>query len=230
MVNDLIDPVTSQWNPELVQQVFSQEDAAVILSMPICRDAEDFMVWHYDSKGIFSVKSAYRVWLITQDLKSVRSSGASVAGSCWMKDTWKKLWQLHCPAKVHHFLWRFGHNSHPLHLNIERRGVELDTNCVVCGRQFEDGGHLFFRCKKVRNLWRILQLDNVRSDLMACQGPLRVLQYVLQLPDEQKMRTVALLWCWWSERNKANHGEKLLTADEFQFLIKRHTDEWIQFF
>ena len=108
MVNDLIDPVTSQWNPELVQQVFSQEDAAVILSMPICRDAEDFMVWHYDSKGIFSVKSAYRVWLITQDLKSVRSSGASVAGSCWMKDTWKKLWQLHCPAKVHHFLWRFG--------------------------------------------------------------------------------------------------------------------------
>jgi hypothetical protein len=41
---------------------------------------------------------------------------------------------------------------------------------------------------------------------------------------------VALLWCWWSERNKENHKEKRLSTDEFQFIVKRNTDEWIQFF
>ena len=123
----------------------------VIMAIPICKDAEDFLAWHYDSKGLFSVRSAYRVSLITQELKMVRSGGMSTIGTSWMKDTWKKIWSLHCPAKVHHFLWRFRHNSHPMHMNIERKGVELDTRCVVCKRYFEDAGHLFFRCKGVKN-------------------------------------------------------------------------------
>ena len=86
-------------------------------------------------------------------------------------------------------------------MNIARRGVELDTNCVVCQGQFEDGGHLFFRCKGVKQFWRVLQLDDVRMDLMKCSGPLYVLERI-KLPYERRMTTVVLLWCWWSERNK----------------------------
>jgi hypothetical protein len=37
---------------------------------------------------------------------------------------------------------------------------------------------------------------------------------------------IALLWCWWRERNRINHQERCLTPAEFQFLILRHCDEW----
>jgi hypothetical protein len=54
-----------------------------------------------------------------------------------------KLWKLQCPPKVHHFLWRFAHNSHPLYMNIARKGVQLDTRCAICNTLFEDGGICF---------------------------------------------------------------------------------------
>ena len=47
------------------------------------------------------------------------------------------------------------------------------------------------------------------------------------------MTMVALLWCWWTERNKANHNERWLSADEFQFTVRRHVRrhdrEWAVF-
>jgi hypothetical protein len=60
-----------------------------------------------------------------------------------------KLWKMHCPNKVKHFLWRFTHNSHPLRRNLARHGMKIDTVYPVCGagRQEEDGGHIFFNCK-----------------------------------------------------------------------------------
>uniref|UniRef100_A0A8I7BHK6 Reverse transcriptase zinc-binding domain-containing protein n=1 Tax=Hordeum vulgare subsp. vulgare TaxID=112509 RepID=A0A8I7BHK6_HORVV len=114
-------------------------------------------------------------------------------------------------------------------MNIARRGVVLDTSCVVCHRLFEDGGHLFFRCKGVKPLWRGLQIEDIRMQLMECQGPIHVLECILKLPYEKKMMIVALLWAWWSERNKTNHNESRLSTDEFIFLIKRSTDEWLRF-
>ncbi|KAI4968921.1 hypothetical protein ZWY2020_046251 [Hordeum vulgare] len=115
-------------------------------------------------------------------------------------------------------------------MNIARRGVVLDTSCVVCHRLFEDDGHLFFRCKGVKPLWRGLQIEDIRMQLMECQGPIHVLECILKLPYEKKMMTVALLWAWWSERNKTNHNESRLSTGEFIFLIKRSTDEWLRFF
>ena len=44
------------------------------------------------------------------------------------------------------------------------------------------------------------------------------------------MRVVAMIWCWWSERNKANHGERRMSATELCATVGRHTAEWVQFF
>ena len=44
------------------------------------------------------------------------------------------------------------------------------------------------------------------------------------------MLTVALIWSWWTERNKENHNETRLSAEEMQYSIKHHANEWIQFF
>lgn len=89
-------------------------------------------------------------------------------------------------------LWIY---SHPMDMNIARKGIELDTRCAVCHRYFEDGGHLFFRCHEVKRRRRALLLENVRMNLAECVHAIDVLTTtILTLPVDQKMNTVCLLW------------------------------------
>jgi hypothetical protein len=60
-VSELIDPVTGAWDKQLIKEVFWEEDVNRILEIPIKHDMEDLLAWHYDNKGLFSVKSAYHV-------------------------------------------------------------------------------------------------------------------------------------------------------------------------
>lgn len=87
-------------------------------------------------------------------------------------------------------------------MNVERKGVEADTRCIVCKRLFEDVGHMFFNCKEVKRLWRVLDMEDVRLRLADCGSPLRVIQNILALWEDHQRDVVALLWCWWSERSK----------------------------
>lgn len=84
-------------------------------------------------------------------------------------------------------------------MNIERRGVELDTHCCVCGCLFEDGGHLFLRCKEVKKVWRTTQLEGVRQELLLCQSPLEILERIFAQPENIKLQVICLLWKWWTE-------------------------------
>jgi hypothetical protein len=45
---------------------------------------------------------------------------------------------------------------------------------------------------------------------------MHLLEDMLSLQEDQKLKTVALLWCWWTERNKSNRGDRYLTVEEFK--------------
>jgi hypothetical protein len=49
------------------------------------------------------------------------------------------------------------------------------------------------------------------------------------LYQSKRLSTIALLWSWWSERNRGNHGELRLMIDQFQSTVQRHVYEWNQF-
>ena len=142
------------------------------LGIPIKNDMEDLVAWHYDKKGLFSVKSAYHVLDDGRNREQSRQMGESSSSSGQIRpegSDWKRIWKLNCPPKMRHFFWRFTHNSLPLRQNIARRGMEIDTRCPVCGRLDEDGGHCFLKCKYVRECWRALNLEDVRLKL--CELP-----------------------------------------------------------
>jgi hypothetical protein len=42
-------------------EIFWEEDAANILAIPVHAELEDTIAWHFDPKGLFSVKSVYHV-------------------------------------------------------------------------------------------------------------------------------------------------------------------------
>ncbi|PNT62195.1 hypothetical protein BRADI_5g26948v3 [Brachypodium distachyon] len=213
MVTELIDTSSFSWNQALITQHFHLDDVPLILSIPLRAQSEDFIAWHFDGRGLFSVKSAYKVHVEMLKREQSFQVGQGSVAIPVSTEVFKKIWKVQCPPKTHHFLWRLAHNSHPLYMNIARRGVELDTRCAVCHKFFEDGGHLFLNCKFAKQRWRGLLLEDVRLKLLPCQSALEMLEEVLDLPEKDKLLTIAFLWNWWQERNRGNHGENYQSID-----------------
>jgi hypothetical protein len=68
-VEELIDPISEQWDEQLLAQTFWDDDASLIKAVPIHLDMPDVVGWHYDSKGCFSVRSAYKVHRAAENRK-----------------------------------------------------------------------------------------------------------------------------------------------------------------
>ena len=61
-VNDLIDPHTGSWDEELIRTIFNPVDIRRILQIPLSNQGfDDFIAWHVDRRGIFTVYSAYHL-------------------------------------------------------------------------------------------------------------------------------------------------------------------------
>lgn len=145
---DLVNPITTSWDEQLIWDSFWDEDAKYILSMPLFEDMEDFPAWHPDPKGMFSVKSAYALGVRLRDKEKGADASSSSTAACTFD--WKRIWRLDMANKGKVFVWQFAHNSLQVHNNIARRGVKLDTRCPMCNRFDEDMGHIFFKCKDMR--------------------------------------------------------------------------------
>lgn len=62
-VAEVIGP-ENQWNEGLIRQHFSREDAKAMLKIPLPKeDKDDEVLWHFDRKGLYSVKISYQIAL-----------------------------------------------------------------------------------------------------------------------------------------------------------------------
>jgi hypothetical protein len=76
-VSDLIDPISSEWDVSLINEIFWEEDVKHILAILLKHGMEDSLAWHFGSKGSFSVKSAYHVLTDRKELSRRRQLGES---------------------------------------------------------------------------------------------------------------------------------------------------------
>jgi hypothetical protein len=197
-VADLIDPSTGGWDRKFVEDIFWEEDVRNILAIPVRLGFEDTAAWHFDPRGRFSVKSAYHTLEDQRERLSLRQVGESSSVSSGVaKLEWGRIWSLHYPPKVKHFLWRLAHNSLPLRLNIDRRGLEVDTRCPVCLWMDEDEGHCFLKCNFVKHCWRMLDLEDTRLELLQCVSASEVCKHILKVGEKTRQTKVFLLWNWW---------------------------------
>jgi hypothetical protein len=70
------------WDEQLVKDTFWEEDAKIILSIPLFEDMEDYVAWHPDSKGLFSVKSAYALGIRIRYQTGGTNASTSSAATC----------------------------------------------------------------------------------------------------------------------------------------------------
>lgn len=158
-VAELIDPITGCWDENLVKEIFWHVDANQILAIPLRDGMDDYYAWFYESKGVFTVKSAYKLHRQLLQINGSDYLGEPSSETYGFK--WYDIWNYPCPPNIKNFLWHIAHNSLPVNWSIQQRGFEVDPNCPVCKCLNEDGGHLFLQCKDVRNLWRDLGLNDL---------------------------------------------------------------------
>ncbi|KAE8768419.1 Threonine dehydratase [Hordeum vulgare] len=64
------------------------------------------------------------------------------------------------------FTWRIKHESPGFRINLEKRSIKVEsTKCLFCGCADEDGAHLFIKCKSVKEVWWLLELEKEQSEL-----------------------------------------------------------------
>jgi hypothetical protein len=68
-VSELIN-ANGQWDLQLLREIFIPMDMKVIYGIPLCtRRQENCWAWHYERKGIFSVRSAYGMLIHNREKK-----------------------------------------------------------------------------------------------------------------------------------------------------------------
>lgn len=69
-VEDLVDHNSGAWNQDLINQTFSQKDAAIILKMQLRLSQPDCVVWGFTKNGAYSSKSGYALLETLEELES----------------------------------------------------------------------------------------------------------------------------------------------------------------
>ncbi|KAH9781318.1 putative non-LTR reverse transcriptase [Citrus sinensis] len=171
-------------------------DAAMILKIPLLKEhLDDDVLWHYDKRGEYSVKSGYQLAL-RMKFPNAPSSLES------MSQYWSALWSLELPEKIKIFMWRASNNLLPSTENMWKRKVIQEPTCQICRKSIESISHALLEYKAAKSIW-LQSPFTVPSFKDHSQDIFSILQGManeLRKADLELM--VALCWAVWFSRNK----------------------------
>ncbi|XP_058003946.1 uncharacterized protein LOC131180616 [Hevea brasiliensis] len=148
-----------------LKENFHDEDIAHIMAFPVGFFLyEDKLVWHFDRRGIYSVKSSYRVayQLRTVDPQSL-ATGSRLNSQSNNVSFWKWFWNLNLPRKVMFSLWGLFKERILVNTLLNSRFPNLTPDYIFC-RNRETFKHLFYYCPHA--IWPHFPLK-LRSALLA---------------------------------------------------------------
>ncbi|KAL6183929.1 hypothetical protein ACLB2K_045339 [Fragaria x ananassa] len=199
-VCDLIDSEYMDWIEPVIYDLFSKEEAKVILRIPLSmRRVQDKLFWHYDKHGVYQVKSGYHIARITDQTVGCASSSGTVgpgSGGCW-----KKIWQANVPPKVRSFVWRLCREVIPTRAALSRRLFIPDVRCIFCGNEVETELHLFRDCPVVQSFWKHNPLHLIRYSYPGSTLAVWVFLVMDNLSMQQLEGFFMALWTVWTESN-----------------------------
>ena len=170
MVSHLINPDLHCWIPNLIRDLFDPASVQAILNKSIpTTPTPDKLIWVPDSRGSFSVKSAYH---------SIHTLSSQPIPT---NTNWKKLWSLKFPEKTKMFLWRLGVNVFPTRENLSKRIHVADPSCLFYRDNLETPYHLFIKCNASRALW-FSACQGFRSEDVVISHPEDIVKIILNPP------------------------------------------------
>jgi len=193
-VADLMDSAGIGWNWDLIGEIFNERDKDAIARLALInREGEDKLIWKFDPKGNYTVKSAYRYAIETLvDNEEYRVGGE-----------WLKMWKLQIPHKIKVFLWRALRGVLPMQMRLQDRGVPCTGICPFCETNYENDWHVFIGCEEAKNVWRtagmweLIENVAVIADIFVdC-----IFSLLCRLSVHQCNDMAMMLWCLWRRRN-----------------------------
>jgi ribonuclease HI len=148
-VNALIDGDTHWWNLPLLDNLFTREEAQLILTLPVSMTSqEDTCIWRGTNNGSFSVRSAYYIQ------REIERRGLAESSSTGERSkVWQKIWNLKIPNVEKTFLWRACHESLPTRQNLKWRNIIDDASCPICRMEEETAIHILWQCPSAKDVW-----------------------------------------------------------------------------
>ncbi|XP_019159923.1 PREDICTED: uncharacterized protein LOC109156526 [Ipomoea nil] len=185
----LIDQHTGTWDPSILTDLFQPDDVANIMRIPISPDYDDAWYWHGDPRGVYSVKSGYR--LVVGDYQQNNETFTK----------WLPLWKLKIPPKWRIFLWRAISDILPTTTNLLMKRVDVDPRCAMCGIFHENTMHALVLCDLAKNIWdkSNLTIPNIVTNVFHVWfGELLKI-----LDSDGMLYAAAILYNIWRARNRA---------------------------
>lgn len=112
-VADLLCTERKNWKWEDFEVLFNERDREEIHNLALTNlDGSDKLIWKFNNKGMYTVKSAYMYAMETLiDNAEYRVS-----------DDWMRMWNLHIPQRIKVFLWRVLRGVLPMRMRLQDRG------------------------------------------------------------------------------------------------------------
>ena len=196
----------------MIQQHFFAPDVDVILNIPLSsRVQPDFWAWHYDIKGFFSVRSAYRminaIKFQREDWLEHRGGHLNQARE---KKSWSLLWKVKVPSKVRIFAWRLSHTSLPTGTMRHRRKMVDSPACSLCGAENDTWRHSLFDCRMARCVWALGDEEILEHVISNRSDDARLWLFWLFETTSQKdlARILVTMWAIWWARRRAIHDNE----------------------
>ncbi|KAL9426438.1 hypothetical protein AB3S75_033257 [Citrus x aurantiifolia] len=184
-----------QWKETLIHQHFSKEDAEKILQIQLPNSPQpDQILWHYDKKGQYSVKSGYQ---IARKIKHSDESSCSENSS----GQWNVIWAMELPEKIKIFTWRAVKNLLPTAENLWKRRVVHDPICSRCKMKAGSIVHAILECKPARQIWKLTPYY-AEMNVLINQDLLSMMKEMEKRRSKEELRRIiALCWAAWYSRN-----------------------------
>ena len=145
-VDILIDPQTRQWNVEMVEGLFNEEEAELIKQIPLSRSAtEDTLFWPYSSNRLYSCKAGYKFLKMEEELMERAHDSATNEDT----QVWKQIWSMNVPQKVKTLLWRACSKAMPTKHSLFRCKITEDDLYVRCRAATENSLHALWLCSEL---------------------------------------------------------------------------------
>jgi hypothetical protein len=207
-VCDFMDQTARQWDEEKLNTWFFPLDVEVIKTIPIStRTQDDFWAWHYDRKGMFTVRSAYKMLVSTKERREAwLDETAANSDQQGRQNSWAKLWHIQVPSKLRIFLWRLAKHSLPTADTLHRRHISPSSACAICGAE-DSWRHSLLDCTMSRCVWALTD-DELTEHMSHVQEPAArnwLFTMFETVPKEQLTRMCVTAWAIWHARRKAIH-------------------------
>lgn len=112
----------------LLNDFLPSHDVARITAVPLYSvSSTDRIMWHFDERGVYTVKSGYRLCM----------SSFANRDHYKVQGAWDLIWRMKIPPKVWVFLWRCCRGALLTRVQLQRQGNPCAGLCVTCDRDME---------------------------------------------------------------------------------------------